>query len=61
MKPGPKPRPERVLRDAAITFAVAVELEDVSRADWDRLRKAALRYAASAKVRGRPSTPEPAP
>jgi hypothetical protein len=52
--PGPEPRPERVLRDAAIIFAEAVEAEGSIRVEWDLLRKAACRYAAAPKHKGRP-------
>ena len=54
MRPGPKPRPERVLRDAAILFAAAVEAEGSTRVEWDLLRKAAVRYATAPKSKGRP-------
>ena len=52
--PGPESRPERVLRDAAILFAEAVEAEGSIRVEWDLLRKAAVRYTAASKHKGRP-------
>ena len=55
MKPGPKGNPAKVLRDAAIMYGIAVELEGkASRLEWDNLRKAAIRYAESEKHKGRP-------
>jgi hypothetical protein len=54
MRPGPEPRPERVLRDAAILFAAAVEAEGDIRVEWDLLRKSAIRYAQASKHKGRP-------
>ena len=57
MKPGPVGRPEQVLRDAAIEYAADVEAGyDVMDAGWDRLRKAAIRYAEAEKRKGRPRT-----
>jgi hypothetical protein len=46
----------QALRDAAILFAAAVEVEsspDVGRA-WDVLRKAAVRYTTNPRPEGRP-------
>ena len=60
MKPGPKPDPIRSLRDAAIEYALAVEVYDSSGqasglvAYWDRLRKAAIRYRDADRLKGRP-------
>ena len=55
MRPGPKPRPEERLRDAAILYAEALESEKTSMvAVWDRLRKAAVAYTAAEKRKGRP-------
>ena len=51
MKPGPKGNPARVLRDAAIDYALEVEFDGDG---WDKLRKAAIRYAESEKHKGRP-------
>ena len=51
---------ERTLRDAAISFSIEVEAQEydpdgpVLRQAWDRLRKAALRYADGEKHKGRP-------
>jgi hypothetical protein len=44
----------QTLREAAVVYAAAVELEGDSRVEWDLLRKAALRYAAAEKRKGRP-------
>lgn len=53
----PSPHPAWNLRVAAIEYAAAVEVSanDLPVA-WDRLRKAATRYSAAKKKRGRPST-----
>ena len=51
MKPGPKGNPARVLRDAALDYALEVEFDGDG---WDKLRKAAIRYAESEKHKGRP-------
>ena len=51
MRPGPKGNPARVLRDAAIDYALEVEFDGDG---WDKLRKAAIRYAESEKHKGRP-------
>lgn len=54
-RPGPVGHPARVLRDAAIDYALDIEAEQASPVDaWDRLRKAALRYAEAEKRKGRP-------
>jgi hypothetical protein len=48
--------PARRLREAAITFAAAVEAQDphdVS-VEWDRLRRAALNYREGPRPEGRP-------
>ena len=59
MKPGPKGRPEQVLRDAAILYGIAVELEGkASICEWDKLRHAAIRYAEAEKRKGRPRKEE---
>ena len=52
MKPGPVGRPEQVLRDAAIDYAA--DLEYSLKPGWDRLRRAAVRYAEAEKRKGRP-------
>lgn len=44
----------QTLREAAVVFAAAVESEGDTRVEWDLLRKAALRYAAAEKHKGRP-------
>ena len=58
MKPGPVGRPEQVLRDAAIDYAADVEggVYCFAALDkgWDKLRKAAVRYAEAEKAKGRP-------
>ena len=51
------PHPSRNLRDAACDFAMAVECGGDETAAWDRLRKAALRYAESEQNVGRPAQP----
>lgn len=60
-KPGPKPNPIRVLRDAAIEYGCAVEEFDSGEGArkelvyyWDRLRRAALSYQEFGKPLGRP-------
>jgi len=40
--------------DAAIDFAAAVEAEDDTTAEWDRLRRAALNYRDGPRPEGRP-------
>jgi len=52
VKPGPVGRPEQVLRDAAIDYAA--DLEYSLKPGWDRLRRAAIRYAEAEKRKGRP-------
>ena len=49
--------PARRLRNAAITFAAAVETEDARdvRVEWDRLRRAALNYREGPRPEGRPA------
>jgi hypothetical protein len=52
--------PAHRLREAAITFAAAVEAEnphDIS-VEWDRLRRAALNYREGPRPDGRPRGPE---
>ena len=44
----------QTLREAAVVYAAAVELEGGTRVEWDMLRKAAIRYAAAEKRKGRP-------
>ena len=54
---GPVPQPARRLKEAAILYAAELEADaDVPtlRRAWDRLRKAADRYAASERHPGRP-------
>ena len=58
MTPGPEGHPAHVLRDAAIDFAADVEADLPTKVAWDRLRKAALRYAESERRRGRPEEEE---
>jgi hypothetical protein len=41
------------LRDAAIEFAAAVEAQAGTTREWDRLRRAALRYQDMPRARGR--------
>lgn len=46
------------LSDAAILYAAAVEAEVKSpKREWDRLAKAALRYANTKRTIGRPRKP----
>lgn len=49
--------PAHRLREAAITFASAVEAEDPHdiSVEWDRLRRAALNYREGPRPDGRPS------
>jgi hypothetical protein len=55
MKPGPKAHPARRLMDAAVDFAMALEVENDHQSEaWDRLRKAAMAYRKAPKSRGRP-------
>lgn len=54
MRPGPKPRPETRLRDAAIDYAADLEAGLDTSAAWDRLRHAATSYADADRRRGRP-------
>ena len=54
MKPGPKGNPARVLRDAAIEYCAELEYGSATIVEWDRLRRAAIRYAESEKHKGRP-------
>lgn len=56
-KPGPIGNPTIVLQDAALDYAADVEAGVDPVLAWDRLRKAALRYATSTRRRGRPSAP----
>ena len=55
MSPRPQ-RPSVRLREAAITFAAAVELGDdhYVAVEWDRLRRAALNYQDGPRPVGRP-------
>jgi hypothetical protein len=47
------------LRVAALEYAAAVEVSaDDLPVTWDRLRKAALRYAQADRHRGRPRNPQ---
>ena len=46
--------PAQRLMDAAIDFAAAVEAEDDTTAEWDRLRRAALNYRDGPRPEGRP-------
>ena len=55
-KPGPEGNPARVLQDAAIDYASDVEAG--CEVGWDKLRKAAIRYAESEKHKGRPRNAE---
>lgn len=52
--------PAHRLREAAVTFAAAVEAEDPRdiAAEWDRLRRAALNYREGPRPDGRPCGPE---
>lgn len=54
----PKPHPARNLADAAILYAAAIEAEvKAPKREWDRLVKAALRYATQHRPIGRPRKP----
>jgi hypothetical protein len=55
---GPVPHPAWNLRVAALEYAAAVEVSaDDLPETWDRLRKAAERYTAAEKPKGRPRSP----
>lgn len=58
MKPGPAADPRRRLADAAILYAVDLEVGGkTTKRGWDRLVKAALHYQHQPRPRGRPRTP----
>ena len=57
MKPGPRPEPAWNLKVAALEYAAAVESEHETRREWDRLRRAALRYQEGERPPGRQGRP----